>query len=49
MAAPIVVANSIGDLLAWRSFRSAFAALSEQATKLTKIVFEGVKQLPTRA
>jgi hypothetical protein len=25
------------------------AALSEQATKLTKIVFEGVKQLPTRA
>jgi hypothetical protein len=24
-------------------------ALSEQATKLTKIVFEGVKQLPTRA
>ena len=24
------------------------AALSEQATKLTKIVFEGVKQLPTR-
>jgi hypothetical protein len=25
------------------------AALSEQATKLTQIVFEGVKQLPTRA
>jgi hypothetical protein len=25
------------------------AALSEQATKLTKIVFEGVKQLSTRA
>ena len=25
------------------------AALSEQATKLTKIVFEGAKQLPTRA
>jgi hypothetical protein len=25
------------------------AALSEQATKLTKIVFEGVKQLPARA
>jgi hypothetical protein len=25
------------------------AALSEQATKLTKIVFDGVKQLPTRA
>jgi len=25
------------------------AALSEQATRLTKIVFEGVKQLPTRA
>jgi hypothetical protein len=24
------------------------AALSEQATKLTQIVFEGVKQLPTR-
>jgi ABC-type transporter Mla subunit MlaD len=24
------------------------AALSEQATRLTKIVFEGVKQLPTR-
>jgi hypothetical protein len=24
-------------------------ALSEQATKLTQIVFEGVKQLPTRA
>jgi hypothetical protein len=24
------------------------ASLSEQATKLTKIVFEGVKQLPTR-
>jgi hypothetical protein len=25
------------------------AALSEQAAKLTQIVFEGVKQLPTRA
>jgi len=25
------------------------AALSEQATRLTKIVFEGVKQLPTQA
>jgi hypothetical protein len=25
------------------------AALSEQATRLTKIVFEGMKQLPTRA
>ena len=25
------------------------AALSEQATKLTQMVFEGVKQLPTRA
>jgi hypothetical protein len=25
-----------------------YATLSEQATKLTKIVFEGVKQLPTR-
>jgi hypothetical protein len=25
------------------------AALSEQATKLTKIVFDGVKQLPARA
>jgi hypothetical protein len=26
-----------------------YATLSEQATQLTKIVFEGVKQLPTRA
>ena len=26
-----------------------YATLSEQATQLTKIVFEGVRQLPTRA
>jgi hypothetical protein len=26
-----------------------YATLSDQATQLTKIVFEGVKQLPTRA